>query len=193
MKNTNMEFKADTIIELSFATVVAGKESQLFGEYFPGVMPIVTELGGQPLGSYTVINASSGLGEPKMGAFFQWPGIDEFNALHKEPRFLAIKHLRDNALQFFSNAHFFVVTKNTRVNFIEGQPYALIAQMDDKGYGVKLSAEFVPMVEMTPAAGMLKKDYSPIKIQLMHWDENCDKIMQQGRADVFKFILNMPE
>jgi hypothetical protein len=188
MENTSIEFKTGKIIELSFATVIAGKEDQLFGDYFPKVTPIVGELGGQPLGSYVVTNSSSRLGDPKMGAIFQWGSINAFNKLHKEPRFLEIKHIRDNALQSLSNGHFFTVNEDTAVVFDEGQSYALIAQMDDDGCGVSS-----PLVEMTPASGEDKKDYSPVKIQIVQWDECCDKILQEGSSDIFKFILNMPK
>ena len=186
MKNTNVEFKIGTIIELSFATVIAGKEEQLFGEYFPKVTPIVGELGGQPLGSYVVTNSSSRLDDPKMGAIFQWASIDDFNKLHKEARFLEIKHIRDNALQSLSNGHFFTVDKDTVVTFDEGQSYALIAQMEDDGCCVSS-----PLVKMMPAPGADKKDYSPVKIVITKWDECCDKILQEGSSDIFKFILNM--
>ena len=111
MKNTNIEFKAGTVIELSFATIIAGKEEQLFGKYFPRVTPVVSDLGGQPLGSYAVTESSSKLDDPEMGALFQWGSIDDFNKLHKEPRFLEIKHIRDEALQSFSNGHFLPLIK----------------------------------------------------------------------------------
>jgi len=41
MTISNVDFKAGTVIELSFATIIEGKENQLFGEYFPKVIPIV--------------------------------------------------------------------------------------------------------------------------------------------------------
>jgi aspartyl aminopeptidase len=123
-----------------------------------------------------------------MGALFQWRSIDDFNKLHKVPRFLEIKHIRDEALQSFSNGHFFTVDKDTSVIFDEGESYALIAQMEADGSSVSS-----PLVEFKPAPGVGNKDYSPVNVQIAQWDESCDKILQEGSSDIFKFILNMPK
>ena len=50
-----------------------------------------------------------------------------------------------------------------------------------------------PLVEITPAPGAENKDYSPVNVQIAPWDESCDKILQEGSSDIFKFVLNMPK
>jgi len=187
MTNTKVNFKAGSVIELSFATLVEGKEKQFFAEYFPKVTPIVAELGGQPLGSYRVVESSSKLDDPKMGAFFQWDSIDAFAKLHNEPRYLAIKHLRDSALQSFINGLFYYVNQDATVSFEEGQAYALIAHLDE--FDCCMSS---PLLDLNLVASN-KSKYSPVRIQLFKWNECCDTILHEGKVDIFKIILNTPQ
>ena len=187
MTNINVDFKTGKVIELAFATIIEGKEDQFFGEYFPRVMPIASELGGQPLGSYSVIESRSQLDDPKMGAFFQWDSIDAFEQLHNDPRFLDIALLRDTALSSFTNALFYSVEQDTTVNFEEGEVYALIAHLEE--YECCMSA---PLLELTPASDLKNQEYAPINIQLFKWSKCCDTILQEGKADIFKFTFNLP-
>lgn len=185
MTISNVDFKAGTVIELSFATIIEGKENQLFGEYFPKVLPIVGDLGGQALGSYVVTSSSSKLGDPKMGAFFQWDNITAFKKLHNEPRFLKIKHLRDSALKSFTNGLFYIVAQDTRVTFEEGESYALIAHLEECECCMSSS-----LLNLMPAPEANKNTYSPVRIQILKWNECCDNILQESKADIFKFIFN---
>jgi hypothetical protein len=187
MTISNVDFKAGTVIELSFATIIEGKENQLFGEYFPKVIPIVGDLGGQALGSYVVTRSSSQLDDPKLGAFFQWDNIAAFKKLHNEPRFLAIKHLRDSALKSFTNGLFYIVAQDTRVTFEEGESYALIAHLEECD-----SYMSSPLLDLTPAPDANKNTYSPVRIQVSKWNEYSDKILQKSKAEIFKFIFNTP-
>ena len=196
MNSTKVQFNAGTAIELSFATVAEGKEAQLFGEYFPKVMPIVADLGGKPMGSYVIGDSATKLGTPKMGAFFQWPDLDGFHKLHDDPRFLAIKGIRDEALSFFSNAHFFCVAEDTEVTFEEGQEYALVAEREMSEN--EEQGTFDSLVTLTPAPGASNPDFNAKQIHIARWDENSQsafeaaKSGQYGTRDLFKFVINMP-
>ncbi len=196
MRSVTVKFNAETAIELSFATVIDGKESQLFGAYFPKVIPIVAEFGGTPMGSFTIGKSASKLGAPKMGAFFQWPEPDSFQKLHEDPRFLAIKSIRDDALSFFCNANFFCVEEDTEVIFEEGQEYALVAEWGELEN--EAQSDFSSLVRLTPASGAANEGYRPAQIHIARWNENCEhaletaELSQNRTRDVFKFAMNMP-
>ncbi len=188
MNNTGVIFKAGKVIELAFATIIEGKESQFYELYFPKALPIVSKLGGEALRSYEITESVSTLDNPKMGGFFQWESIDAFNQLHNEAAFLEIKHLRDEALTSFSNALFYTVADDTELMFEEGEPYALIAHMDVFDCCMKS-----PLLDLTPVAESNKTGYSPVRIQLFKWNECCDTILQDGKTDIFKIKFNTPQ
>jgi len=196
MRSVTVKFNAETAIELSFATVIDGKESQLFEAYFPKVIPIVAEFGGTPMGSFAIGQSASKLGSPKMGAFFQWPDPDSFQKLHEDPRFLAIRSIRDDALSFFSNANFFCVEEDTEVIFEEGQEYALVAEWE--ALENEVQSDPSSLVRLTPAPGTANEAYRPAQIHIARWNEKCEraleeaKLGQAGTRDVFKFAMYMP-
>jgi len=125
MKTNIIQLQAGSVVELSLATVKSGFEQQLFEHYFPEVTPIVLGLGGKPLGSFSISHSDSILGNPKMGALFQWPSVDVFNQLHDNADFLKLKPVRDEALEFFSNGHFFLVNEDSQLTIEEAQTYAI--------------------------------------------------------------------
>ncbi len=53
MPCANVQFNAKTVIELSFAAMAKDKEDQLFGKYFPKVMPLVAAVNN---GAATALN-----------------------------------------------------------------------------------------------------------------------------------------
>lgn len=196
MHSASIEFKAGTVIELSLATVIEGKEQQLFGEYFPQVMPIVSELEGKPLGSFSIEGAVSKFGQPKMGALFQWPNMDGFRKLHNDERFLAIKHIRDETLEFFTNAHFFNVEKDSQVTFEQGQSYALIANWSDPS--LTKHSDNKSLVTFTPMQNPSNDIFNPTQLYLAKWDENVEQLFkatntsESNSIEIFKFVLNIP-
>jgi len=188
VKTAQLSFKAGTAIELSFATVIEGKESQLFTEYFPKVIPIVGEFEGTPMGSFKIQASSSKLGSPKMGAFFQWADLSGFDKLHNDPRFLAIKSLRDEALSFFSNGYFFSVEKDTEISFEDGQTYGLIVDLENDTPDHDNNET---LVTLTPYQGAAPKPYQPSSIKIIRLDDTS-KFDETRPVDMFKFTMNMP-
>ena len=193
MKSTAIRFKAGTIIELSFATVIEGQEDQVFGEYFPKVTPIVADLGGAPLCSFSITDSAASLGMPKMGALFQWPNMDAFRLLHKDPRFLAIRSIRDDALSFFSNGHFFAANEDSVVTFNEAESYALYADLDNDG-----SRKQSPLLSLHAAVPTTVEEYQPAAVHISQWTENTELELHSAQSeasaerDLFKFELNFP-
>ena len=193
MKSATIRFKADTIIELSFATVIEGQEDRVFGEYFPKVMPIVADLGGTSLSSFSITDSAANLGTPKMGALFQWPNMDAFRLLHEDPRYLAIKSIRDDALSFFSNGHFFSTNEDSVVTFNEEESYALYADWENDG-----NHKQSPLLSLLAAVPTSVEKYQPAVLHISQWNNNAELELNNAQSgasaetDLFKFELNFP-
>lgn len=196
MKTTKVQLKAGTTIELSFATVIEGKEKQVFEGYFPKVMPIVSELGGMSLCSFAVSDSASKLGKPGLGALFQWPNVDTFCQLHDDPRFLEIKGIRDESLSFFTNGHFFEVSQDTEITFREDQSYSIILSGNKVAKEDSKNTNF--LANMHSVENTVTTHYHPTNLVITKWDEHCEALLmeaieaEKGQAEVFKFKVNFP-
>ncbi len=192
MQQDTISFKAGTIIEISFARIKEGKEQQLFGQYFPKVMPILNDLGGQSLGSFSVTESLSELDEPQMSALFQWPSLEAFEALHTDPRFLEIKSIRDDALMFLSNGHFFTVKKDTEVTFIEGHLYALTTSKHSENPSQKETDHSLISFDLSQKS---KQGYQIDSAQISNWGESSQQhlINPEYPMNTFKIQRNFPQ
>lgn len=189
MRKQAIKFKKDTVIEVSFASVKEDMQAQLFNEYFPKVMPIVGELGGQSLGSFKVTDSKTSLDDPQMCALFQWATLDDFKKLHADPRFLEIKHIRDDALSFFINGLFFTVEKDVEVEFNEDESYLLSALLEKT---TSLNKE--PLVNLSKAVVNSDKPFQPTNVRIDSLDdETAEQFNNPGsNANLFKLIMNFP-
>ena len=179
MKTNQVNFKAGKLIELSFATIQQGQEAKVFNDYFPKVMPIVMSLGAQPLGSFSIHETNSTLGSPKMGALFQWPSIEVFNQLHENTEFLALKSIRDDVMEYFSNGHFFEVQQDCTVTFTEAQRYLLVTdqKMDNA------------LLNLTPVNSVASMPFQPNLLQIV--DKNNASSLKAETTQYFEFSMNI--
>jgi|GEM_PF-6504521 len=129
-RSNTITFEKGAAIEFAFAAILPGKEAQLFGEYFPKVGPIVADWGGRSLGSGSVEESVFDEGQPSMLAIFHWDSVQAYNNLHGDPRFQKVKPIRDEAMSFFSNAHFFEVGEKKSVEFKENAQYVLAIEWE---------------------------------------------------------------
>ena len=187
MRQDIIEFKAGTVIEVSFARINVGKEGQLFGEYFPKVMPILAELGGQSLGAFAIVASNSELEQPQMCALFQWPSLEAFEVLHRDERFLAIKGIRDEALTYLSNGHFFEVLEDISVTFIEGQAYSLKA---DNFSDARAEDVLLDLKSVRRAKGYYQLD----KISISEWKiyDDSKLTIEEDGGSIFQLKRNFP-
>lgn len=130
----NVLFKKGKLIEVAFLSVKEGQGKQLKEEYFPKVMPIVTEYGGKPLMKIGVKNAWSENIKPQMVVFFEWPSAAKKEAFEKDPRFLEVKKIRDNALSFLQLS-FFEVEKDMSVQLDGNKFYEVYGMSMNKENG----------------------------------------------------------
>jgi hypothetical protein len=184
-----VEFKKGAVIELSFATIKNGMESQLFNDYFPQVMPIVTEIGGQPLGSFKIRNTTDH-SVPKMCALFQWPSIDSFQKLHDDTRFLAIKSIRDTALSYFVNGMFFTIKEDTKISFVEDKSVALrivnSSDVDDNNS--------IALVSMESTTANVEENITPQSLNIVLWDVFAERQLAKPSVDInlYELAMNFP-
>lgn len=127
-------FKKGKLIEVAFLSVKEGMGKQLKEDYFPKVMPIVAEYGGKPLMKIGVKNAWSEDIEPQMIVFFEWPSAAKKEAFEKDPRFIKIKKIRDEALSFLQLS-FFEVEKDMPVKLDGSKFYEIYGMSMNKEKG----------------------------------------------------------
>jgi len=126
-REKTVTFEAGKVIELAYATVKPGKEKQVFGEYFPKAGPIVKEYGGKSLAIMNITDVPAGDINAQIVGFFEWPSVEAFLAFHEDPRYQAIKPLRDDGLSYLNNGNFFTVAEDTTYTFHEDRDYEVWA------------------------------------------------------------------
>lgn len=188
MSNLSIQLPPGVRFELAFGSVIAGKEAQLFIEYFPKVGPIVAGHGGQSTASFAVHDSVTELPAPSMGALFQWPTIAAYDALHKDEGFQAIKALRDEAMAHLSNGHFFAVDTMTTATFDPEQIYAVLITPEDTE---------VPeaVLSLKLAADSTNRGYADRKFTIANWTPGTEALLQAGgnSAEVYKIKFNPPK
>jgi len=114
--------KADTVIEVSYASVEGGKEMQLMGDYLPKIMPIVASYGGKMLGNFQVTAVTGGEITPQMVVIFEWPSLEARNKMHADEAAKKLFPLREDAMTFFKQA-FYTVDQDTPLTLREDKTY----------------------------------------------------------------------
>ncbi len=104
-----LSFTPDQAIEIAFTSIVEGKESQLFQEYFPAVMPIVLEYGGQFVASFRVISGTLENVQPQAMTLLTWPNVEAYEKITSDPRVGSLIPIRNEALAYINEANFFDV------------------------------------------------------------------------------------
>ncbi|MBL4708818.1 MAG: DUF1330 domain-containing protein [Flavobacteriales bacterium] len=99
-------FKKGKLIEVAFLSIKEGMGKQLKEDYFPKVMPIVTEYGGKALMKIGVQNNYSEEIKAQVVVFFEWPSVARKEAFDKDPRYLKVKKIRDAALSYLKQSYF---------------------------------------------------------------------------------------
>ena len=125
-KTQEVIFKKNKLIEVAFISVAEGKEKQLNEGYFPKVFPIAQEYGLKPLAKIKVDYTYSEFVKPQIIGFFEWESEEKHAAFLKDPRFLKIKHIRDEALSGL-RLGYFTVPQDTQVTFSSDQMVEIYA------------------------------------------------------------------
>jgi len=121
-REATVMLKADTLIEISYASVEGGKEDQLMGDYLPKIMPIVAKHGGKMLGSFQVTAVTGGEITPQMVALFEWPSMKARDQMHADKAAQKLFPIREDAMTLFKQA-FYTVENDTSMTISESKTY----------------------------------------------------------------------
>ena len=142
LKQAHIKFSKDKVYEIAYVSIIPGKESQVFNDYFPKALPIAARYGGKSVGMLAVPGVKDGTRQAQMAAIFEWPSVESWLQLHKDQDFLKVVPIRDDAIAFGNPANFYTVNKDIEATFTEGKMYELAnytLKQDDDGWSSKKS------------------------------------------------------
>ena len=142
LKQARLHFSKDKVYEMAYVSIIPGKEQQVFANYFPKALPLAAKYGGKSMGMLAVPGVKDGREQAQMVAIFEWPSVEAWFDLHKDPEFLKIVSIRDEALEFGNPANFYTVNTDLDATFTEGKMYELAnftLKQDDDGWSSKKS------------------------------------------------------
>ncbi|MCR9136510.1 MAG: hypothetical protein NXI27_10980 [Alphaproteobacteria bacterium] len=176
-----LNLTSDSRIEFGFGTVTAGKEEWMYGEYFPAMGPTMAEHGLSILAAFTIADTNFAGIRPQSGSFASWPSAEKRQALHNDPKFVAIRPERDAAMDVLSGGHLFqsmdeVVTLNT------DSDYAIIIAKEDDGISNPIFA--LPLADDSP-----EQTYAGKSIMLRPWTEADQQLLSTPSGDVEVFRI----
>ncbi len=120
-------FEKGKAYELVLFSVKEGKFEQLLNSYLPKVLPLVSEYGGKPLVSFSVVRSNGIKKSPQIVAIWEWPNAQAFNLASDDKRILEILPIRNDAMVFIEEANFFAVSKTSTLQLDKDESYALLA------------------------------------------------------------------
>ncbi|MEH6344189.1 MAG: DUF1330 domain-containing protein [Bermanella sp.] len=142
LKQAKIHFSKDKVYEMAYVSIIPGKEQQVFANYFPKALPLAAKYGGKSMGMLAVPGVKDGREQAQMVAIFEWPSVGAWFELHKDPDFLKIVSIRDDAMAFGNPGNFYTVNEDLDATFTEGKMYELAnytLKQDDDGWSSKKS------------------------------------------------------
>mgnify|MGYP000178283609 CR=1 FL=1 len=179
-----LTLKPNTLVDFAFGKVIAGKEMQVFAEYFPIIAPVLQECGIQPMQSFAVLATNNTGLTPEQGALTQVPSAEKFAQFHADPRFIEARPIRDEAMEFLTDGNLFNASDRV-VNLNTDSHYAVIF-----AEGNPMKAE--PMLTLEIAQDSPKQVYANKSLTLHLWSEQAEQLLNDSadKAEVFKIRFN---
>ena len=171
-------------LEFAFGKITQGKEMQLYGEYFPAIMPII--VANQQVGTFAVIAANIQGTTPEMGAFTHWSSLQSHQGFYSDARFTKVKTLRDDSLDLLSDGHFFKSLDKV-IDIDTNADYAVVISKDCV---IDLTALLtLPLDSESPEQIYLGKS-----LTLALWNESADELLKSEttEAEIFRIRFNKP-
>ncbi len=151
-KRLQISFRKNKLIEVAFLSIKEGKQQQLSEEYFAQVMPIAQEYGMKPLGKIKVEYTYSNFVKPQIIGFFEWPSEEKRAAFTKDPRFLKIRGIRNDALSSL-RLSYMKVDEDTEVEFESGKLVELFGMWFDPIEGHRMQTYFKNVMPLITGRG----------------------------------------
>jgi uncharacterized protein (DUF1330 family) len=194
VKSIRIKLPQNRDIELAFSTVKPGKEKQFYGEYFPKIMPIVSEYNGSMLLAFKNQTLFGDI-EVQNIVFFDWPSIDAFNKINEDPRVIELMKIRNDALEYINEANFFTIPNTTEIIFSSDKMYTLIAEQDPIAEFEKLPESYQGKLLATLIADQNSNGkFNPKQILIVEWNNEMqlnlfDEMIKSKKYKIYSFKL----
>ena len=146
--------------------------------------PVMVEHELSQLASFAVIATNVVGVSPVMGSFSSWPSAEKRAAFHNDPRFVAVRAERDEALDRLSDGHLFqsmdeVIALNT------DSDYAVIIAKDAGAVADPIFT--LPLISDSP-----EQNYAGMSISLRPWSDSDEALLKSSPSDtdVFRIRFN---
>lgn len=180
-----LNLSAGCFIDFAFGAVIKGKEAMVFQEYSPAVAPLLKDLEIKSLRPFGVLATNLKGHRPEQGAFTLFKRIESYNEYLLDPRFLAVKPLRDEGMLFLNDGNMFKTTGRA-ITVDSEADYALVFAGDQK---LQASALFeMELAENSPNSFFAGKSFAMYK-----WNDEADKLLQSDSEAVVFRIRFFPE
>ena len=80
-----------------------------------------------PFWDYKRSNVLAGDMQPQRVGFFEWPSVEAFREIVRDPRVLEIIGIRNDALTYINESNFFTVADNVEITFDSARVYLFMA------------------------------------------------------------------
>lgn len=199
VKKADITFKAGKLIEVALLTVKPDGQKAFMEEYFPKVMPVAMPYGARPIASFAVTKTVMGNKPNQMVVFFEWENLEQKRAFERNPEYLRLRNIRDNALSFLSQGYF-QVEKDVTVNVASNKTYDFAGLFINPENANQLQAYFeavlptaskpefgyTPIVNLNPYQGANDQNYHPSVIAFAEWKGGVDSQERFEKTKVFK-------
>jgi len=173
-----LTLNSNTKIEFGFGKLVAGKEQQVFAEYFPAIRPAMEEYSLQSLHPFAILATNCDGPVPTQGSFAQAPSIKNYEAFHQDARFLAAKPLRDEGMEFLDGGSFFDAV-DAVIELNDDQDYAIIIENGN-------SLSTAPMLQLMADEHSPSTKYIGKRLALHPWSEEAEQLLASSQVIVFR-------
>ena len=204
-KKQSITFTKGKLIEVALLSVKEGKETQFYQEYFSQVMPVAIPYGAKPIASFATTRKVIGDNPAKVVVFFEWANLDEKRKFERNPEFLRLRNIRDNALNYLVQGYFRVDETNT-VEIQDNRVYDFAALWIDPNNAPKLQEYFgavmpeasKPKIGYTPiatlnSAGAKDQNWHPSLIAFAEWKGGTEALDRLEKTKAFKENVHLRE
>ena len=126
VKEGEIVFKKDKLIEVALLTIKPGMEEQFNQDYFSQAFPIGTKYGARHIGSFAITQKDDGNVPAQMLVFFEWNSTEDFRKFNADLDFVKIVNIRNEALSFLTTGSF-VVDKDITYSLSSDKTYEFAA------------------------------------------------------------------
>ena len=206
-KKHTMVLKKDKLIEVALLSVKEGKADQLNNDYFSQVMPLAarSEYGGRSIANFVVTRKVIGDNPAQMVVFYEWASLEAKRAFETNPEYLALRNIRNDALNFLAQG-FFKVEQDVTIDLYDNKVYDFAALWIDPTNAPKLQQYFEAVVPVasdpkygyTPIAtlmnyGVTDLVYHPSLIAFAEWKGGPNAVDQFGKTEAYKKNVHLRE